>query len=85
MSQKYNYFQTQDPYYSIKRTQFQHKVNVWTGIVGTSIVGLLFIEGTLNSEKYLELLQNCIIPLLTALYPNGENLTIPADLIWFHE
>lgn len=57
-------------------TQFPQKVNVWTGIVG-----LLFIDGTLNSINYVHLQQNYIIPSLTALY--GVNPNIPVDLIWF--
>lgn len=43
--------------------QFPQEGNVWAEIVGSSTVGLFFIEGTFTSEKYLEL-QNYITPSL---------------------
>lgn len=84
--QNCRYWAPENPHWSMEcHTQFPQKVNVWVGIVGTSIVGPFFIEGTLNSVNYLDLLQNYIIPNLTALYPNGENPNIPADSIWFQQ
>lgn len=35
------------------RTQFPQKVNLWTGIVGTSLIVPFFIEGSPNGQKYL--------------------------------
>lgn len=84
--QNFRYWAPENPHWSMEsHTQFPQKVNVWAGIVGTAIVGPFFIEGTLNSEKYLDLLQNYIIPSVSALYPNDENPNIPADSIWFQQ
>ncbi|KAJ8951110.1 hypothetical protein NQ318_021554 [Aromia moschata] len=33
-------------------------VNVWAGIIGENIIGPFFIDGNLNGETYLSLLQN---------------------------
>ncbi|KAJ8963387.1 hypothetical protein NQ318_018864 [Aromia moschata] len=39
-------------------TQNTEKVNVWRGIIGENIIGTFFIDGNLNGETYLALLQN---------------------------
>lgn len=40
-------------------THYQHEIrlNVWLGIYGQKLVGPIFIEGNLNSEKYRDLLE----------------------------
>ncbi|KAJ8939594.1 hypothetical protein NQ318_010601 [Aromia moschata] len=38
--------------------QNPEKVNVWAGIIGENIIGPFFIDGNLNGETYLALLQN---------------------------
>lgn len=48
-------------------TQYPQKLNVWSGIVGNHIIGPIFIEGNLNSNKYLDLLRNEVIPRLQNL------------------
>ncbi|CAH1112713.1 unnamed protein product [Psylliodes chrysocephalus] len=57
------------------RTQ---KLNVWTGILGDNIVGPFFIDGILNAQSYLQLLQNDIIPAVRAL-------DVPFHSIWFQQ
>lgn len=52
------------------RTQYSQKLNVWAGIIGDNIMGPLFINGTLTSEKYYTLLRSQVIPQLALLYPN---------------
>lgn len=51
------------------RTQYPQKLNVWAGILGDHIIGPFFIDGTLNAAKYLELLQNQVLPAIQVL-PN---------------
>lgn len=53
-------------------TQRREKVNVWAGILGNSIIGPYFIDGTLTAHKYLEILQVEIGPALEDLAINGE-------------
>lgn len=60
------------------RTQYPQKLNVWTGILGNHIIGPLIIDGNLNGNKYLELLENQIIPAV-------QNLPVNFDNIWFQQ
>lgn len=60
------------------RTQYSQKVNVWAGILGGNIIGPFLINGNLNAAKYLELLQNQILPAIRA-FP------IPFETIWFQQ
>ncbi|KAJ8951674.1 hypothetical protein NQ318_012215 [Aromia moschata] len=39
------------------------KFNVWGGIIGENIIGPFFIDGNLNGETYLALLQNNVVQL----------------------
>lgn len=40
------------------RTQYRFSVNVWAGIIDRQLIGPYIIEGSLNSVKYLEFLEN---------------------------
>lgn len=44
------------------RTQYPQKLNVWGGILGEHVIGPFFIEGNLSGRKYLNLLQQQIVP-----------------------
>lgn len=78
------YWSNQNPHwYQEAHTQNPQKVNVWAGIVGGRIVGPFFIHGNLNSEKYLDLLRNHIIPSCRLLFP-GEYNAIHQQL-WFQQ
>lgn len=61
------------------RTQYPQKLNVWSGILGDNIIGPFFIEGNLNGPKYLDMLQNEIVPALRQV-PG-----IRLDEIWFQQ
>ncbi|KAJ8943380.1 hypothetical protein NQ318_002613 [Aromia moschata] len=43
------------------QTQNPEKINVWIGIIGENIIGPFFIDGDLNGETYLALLQNNVV------------------------
>lgn len=60
--------------YKIQKThtQWPEKVNVWVGILGNQIVGPYFIDGCLNQNKYLDLLQLEVGPKLVALRANEQ-------------
>ncbi|KAJ8947446.1 hypothetical protein NQ318_009747 [Aromia moschata] len=53
-------------------TQNPEKVNVWAGKIGENITGPFFIDGNLNGETYLALLQNNVVPTIANLYPAKE-------------
>jgi transposase len=59
------YWADQNPHW-MRETHTQHpqKVNVWAGIIGNRLVGPFFIEGNLNVEMYLHMLQNEIVPAI---------------------
>jgi transposase len=64
-SQNCRYWSTTNLHlFNSTNNQLQQKLNVWCGIVGGKIIGPFYIEGNLNSEKYLELLRNRVIPNL---------------------
>lgn len=45
--------------------QTVQKLNLWAGIIGNQIIGPFVLNGNLNAEMYLELLQNQVGPELT--------------------
>lgn len=59
-------------------TQYPEKLNVWVGLLNDNIIGPFFIDDTLTGEKYLNMLQNQIVPAVQALPINfGE--------VWFQQ
>lgn len=60
------------------RTQRPQKLNVWTGMLGDHIIGPFFIDGNLNGRKYLQLLQNEVIPSI-------RRLPINFQAVWFQQ
>ncbi|XP_046683405.1 uncharacterized protein LOC124369443 [Homalodisca vitripennis] len=54
-------------------TQWPEKINVWAGILGNTTVGPVFIEGNLNGESYLNLLENTIDPLIVETLENQRH------------
>lgn len=60
------------------RTQYPQKINIWAGILGDYIVGPFVINGNLNGERYLQMLQEEIIPAV-------RNLNVDFDEIWFQQ
>ncbi|KAJ8942110.1 hypothetical protein NQ318_000705 [Aromia moschata] len=58
-------------------TQNPEKVNIWAGTIGENIIGPFFIDGNLNGETYLALLQNNVVPTMANLYPAEGNPHLP--------
>ena len=48
-------------------SQYQQKINVWAGMYGTDIIGPFFYEENLTGPRYLQLLQQQIIPAIEAI------------------
>lgn len=61
-------------------TQNPQKVNAWSGMVGRHTIGPFFIQGNLNGESYLDLLQTHIVPAIQALFPGEE-----FQKVWFQQ
>lgn len=62
--------------------KYPHAVNIWAGVVETSILEPFFIEYSLTGEKYLEMMQRYIIPEISAKYLNAENHDLPGSSMW---
>lgn len=59
------YWSQENPHeYRESHSQTPEKLNVWSGILGNTVIGPFFIEGNLNGEKYLDLLVNDIVPAM---------------------
>ncbi|KAJ8937585.1 hypothetical protein NQ318_017654 [Aromia moschata] len=84
--QNCRYFSTENPHWMRElHTQNPEKVNVWAGIIGENIIGPFFIDGNLNGETYLALLQNNVVPTMANLYPTEGNPQLPGNAIWFQQ
>lgn len=59
--------------------QNSQKVCVWAGILNNSVIGPIFIDGYLNSEKYLHILKENIIPSIKALDLNFNTTWLQHD------
>ncbi|KAJ8951615.1 hypothetical protein NQ318_012285, partial [Aromia moschata] len=49
------------------------------------MIGPFFIDGNLNGETYLALLQNNVVPTMANLYPAEGNPQLPDNAIWFQQ
>lgn len=70
-------------------SQWPEKINAWAGILGDTIIGPLFIDGNLNGDSYLDLLENYIEPLIVETVENQQdelgNLNLNENLIHFQQ
>ena len=55
-------------------TQRPQKLNVWAGILGNHVIGPFFLEGNLNGEAYLDLLENQILPYIHDVVDHDPDL-----------
>lgn len=66
-------------------TQRPQKINVWAGIIRDRVVGPIFFEDNLNGDRYLQFLQDELIPNLAIQFPNDLNPLVPNADIWFQQ
>lgn len=66
-------------------TQFPQKINVWAAIVENRLIGPYYFEATLNGPRYLQFLQDNVIPNLAILFPNANNPAIPNENLWYQQ
>lgn len=64
-------------------TQHPLKLNVWAGIFGDRLVGPIFIDGNLTGERYLEMLEELIHPVLVDIVENDDRYL--EDLLTFQQ
>ncbi|KAJ8961135.1 hypothetical protein NQ318_008815 [Aromia moschata] len=61
------------------------KVNVWAGIINSQIIGPYFFDETLTGARYLDFLQNFLVPELRILFPDDDNPNEIDRNIWFQQ
>ncbi|KAJ8932570.1 hypothetical protein NQ318_007619 [Aromia moschata] len=80
------YWSTEYPHWMVKaNTQYSEKVNVWDGIINSQIIGPYFFDGTLTGARYLDFLQNVLVPELRMLFPDDDNPNEIDRNIWFQQ
>jgi len=61
----FRYWSAENPHWLREhKTQYPEKLNVWAGILNDTIIGPFFIQGNLTAEKYVNMLQNEIVPAI---------------------
>lgn len=79
------YWDTENPHvFRESRTQYPEKVNVWAGILGDHILGPFFINGNLNGQLYLQMLQESIFPAITTVIRENEHV-FDEDIVHFQQ
>ena len=59
----------------------RQKLNVWMGMIGNRLIGPVFVAGNLNQERYLDIIENTVVPKLTRWYRQQANGVIRR--VWF--
>ena len=60
------------PSFNYDTSSNRNKLNVWAGICGNgTLVGPFFFDGNVNGERYLNLINNFVLPQLLRVY-NGD-------------
>lgn len=74
------YWSDSNPHWAVEaHTQYPQKLNVWAGILNSTIIGPFFIDGNLNASKYEDMLRNEVVPAIKGVV--GTNF---ADT-WFQQ
>lgn len=84
------YWSDENPHFFREgHTQHPEKINVWAGILGDTVIGPLFINGNLNGDTYLEMLDTTIQPLIVEEIENqldiDGNRNLNENLIHFQQ
>lgn len=84
--QNCRYWSRENPHWMMEaNTQYPRKVNVWAGIINNQIIGPYFFNETLNGERYLEFLNNFLVPTLKRLFPDNDNPDQIDRNIWYQQ
>lgn len=68
------WYADENPHWIVEQhTQYREKINVWAGIIGDNIIGPVFYDNNLTGERYLQFLQETLVPQLIESFPTGNN------------
>ena len=59
----------------------KRKLIVWCGLVGNRIIGPIFVPGNLTGQRYLDIINNVVVPELIPIYGQQRNGAIRR--IWY--
>lgn len=62
--QNWRHWGTENPHLAVAKPAHPQRVTVWCAVSSEVIIGPIFIEGTVTSEKYQELLERDFFPLI---------------------
>jgi len=62
----HRFWSSNSPEHSLTKCAFSKKIMVWFGFTSTFCIPPVFVEGTLNSERYCDLLKNSVFPAVRA-------------------
>lgn len=73
-----HYWAQHDPEATVEKSQSRPKVTVWCGITSNKVVGPFILRDTMNSERYLAMLEDEVWPIVST----WDNIN---DLIWMQD
>lgn len=62
--QNWRHWALENPHLSVAKPIHPERVTVWSAISSIGIIGPVFIDSTINSKKYIEILEESMIPIL---------------------
>jgi hypothetical protein len=74
----YHYWAAQDPNMMAEKMQNRLKVTVWYGMTATSVIGPYLLRDTMNSQCYLQMLQDYVWPTVSR-WENIDDLIFMQD------
>ncbi|PSN46793.1 hypothetical protein C0J52_11179 [Blattella germanica] len=60
-----HYWASENPHECVEKAKGRPKLKVWCGITSSKVVGAFFLRNTLNGERYLEMLQDRVWPVIS--------------------
>lgn len=75
----FRYWSNRNPHWLLDINQVRKEgVMTWAGVIDTHVIGPYFFEGPVNTDSYLELLEDFVIPELQAL-------DYDLNTVWFQQ
>ena len=73
-----HYWAAHDPEVTVEKMQNRPKVTVWCGMTGTRVIGPYLLRDTMNAERYLQMLEDYVWPIVSG----WENID---ELVFMHD
>jgi len=74
----FHYWAAHDPEVTVEKIQNRPKVTVWCGMTSTRVIGPYLLFVTMNAERYLQMLEDYVWPILSG----WENID---ELVFVHD